>query len=48
LLCIYCHENEHARIVDAQSGGSTQQPEPEHAKHKPLAGLGALLKRNKK
>jgi hypothetical protein len=48
LLCIYCHENEHARIVDAQSGGSTQQPEPEPAKHKPLAGLGALLKRNKK
>ena len=21
LLCIYCHENEHARLLDAQAGG---------------------------
>ena len=45
LLCIYCHENEHARIVDSQAGGSAQQEGPEPAKHRPLAGLDKLLKK---
>ena len=45
LLCIYCHENEHARIVDSQAGGSAKQPPPEPAKHRPLAGLEKLLKK---
>jgi len=48
LLCIYCHENEHARVVDSQAGGTPRGPEPEPAKHRPLAGLGALLKGRKK
>jgi hypothetical protein len=47
LLCVYCHENEHARVVDSRAGGSVQRPEPEPAKHRPLAGLDALLKRKK-
>jgi hypothetical protein len=47
LLCLYCHENEHARIVDSQAGGSTRQAQPAPAKHRPLAGLDALLKRKK-
>jgi HNH endonuclease len=47
LLCIYCHENEHARIVDSQAGGSVKQPEPQPAKHRPLAALDSLLKRKK-
>lgn len=46
LLCIYCHENEHARIVDSQAGGAATQPEPEPAKHRPLADLAKLLKKN--
>lgn len=46
LLCIYCHENEHARVEDARAGGSGQR-EIEPAKHRPLAGLDALLKRKK-
>jgi len=25
LLCIYCHENEHARVVDAAAGGTAQR-----------------------
>ena len=25
LLCIYCHENEHARMADAQAGGGGQE-----------------------
>ncbi len=45
LLCIYCHENEHARIVDSQAGGGATQPEPQPATHRPLADLGKLLKK---
>lgn len=45
LLCIYCHENEHARIVDSQAGGSAQQVDPEPASHRPLAGLDKLMKK---
>jgi len=45
LLCIYCHENEHARIVDSQAGGSAKESDPAPAKHRPLAGLDKLLKK---
>ena len=44
LLCVYCHENEHARIVDSQAGGGKPQ-EPTPAKHRPLAELDKLLKK---
>ena len=45
LLCIYCHENEHARSEDARAGGNAKQAEPPPAKHRPLAGLDKLLKK---
>ena len=45
LLCIYCHENEHARIVDSQAGGSAKQLDPAPARHQPLADLEKLLKK---
>jgi hypothetical protein len=44
MLCIYCHENEHARIEDARAGGTAAQPDPSPAKHRPLGELGSLLK----
>ena len=44
LLCIYCHENEHARYEDSRAGGSKQSGVPP-AKHRPLAGLDKLLKK---
>jgi len=49
LLCLYCHENEHARqqVADAyieETPGGEQEPP---ATHKPFAGLGNLLKRKK-
>jgi hypothetical protein len=44
LLCIYCHENEHARVVDAAAGGGGE-PVPAPAKHRPLAELDKLLRR---
>ena len=47
LLCIYCHENEHARVTDA-SFGSLEKKNPEIAKHRPLAGLDELIKKPKK
>lgn len=43
LLCIYCHENEHARVVDSLAGGGKAPPAPP-ATHRPLAGLDKLLK----
>ncbi len=48
LLCIYCHENEHARVVDSRAGGTIKEAEAPPAKHRPLAGLDELLKRIKK
>ncbi len=45
LLCIYCHENEHARLLDQAAqvgaGGGSQAS----ATHKPFAALESLLKR---
>ena len=46
LLCIYCHENEHARQLDAAGRSDTPGGQPgAQATHKPFAGLDALLKR---
>jgi len=44
LLCIYCHENEHAREADAKAGGAGGQAASAPATHKALAGLAGLLK----
>ena len=46
LLCVYCHDNEHARHVDHVRGaGYESAPASDSASHRPLAGLGALLNR---
>jgi hypothetical protein len=47
LLCVYCHENEHARVVDSRAGGTIKEPETPSATHRPLAALDELLKRKK-
>jgi hypothetical protein len=53
LLCIYCHENEHARYEDYRAGKSGSDPRQEEsgsdpkATHRPFAGLGDLLKKKK-
>ena len=48
LLCINCHENEHARETDAKAGGGAKQPPAATATHKPLEGLADLVKNRKK
>jgi len=48
LLCIYCHENEHARFTDAKAGGGAKQLPGPPATHKALGVLGDLLKDLKK
>ena len=47
LLCVYCHDNEHARYVD-QVRGAGYEPAPTSggATQRPFAGLEELL--NKK
>jgi hypothetical protein len=51
LLCIYCHENEHARYEDSRNSGPEASPlrpgsEPVST-HRPLAGLDSLLKKKR-
>ena len=49
LLCVYCHDNEHSRELEAAAqggtapGGSTAPV----ATHRPFAALEALLKKNR-
>lgn len=48
LLCLYCHDNEHARYLDDNSGtAGPSGKRDETAVHNPFAGLGALLKQEK-
>ena len=47
LLCIYCHENEHARVLDSAGRAAADGNEPQAATHQPFAGLAALLKDRK-
>ena len=42
LLCIYCHENEHARQLDS-AGRTDSGAQVQPATHNPFAGLGGLL-----
>lgn len=46
LLCLYCHDNEHARHLDATRAGNTAADKAP-ATHKPFADLRSLLKNGK-
>jgi hypothetical protein len=44
LLCVYCHDNEHQRQLEAAGGGSTTTAgNRSSATHSPFANLKALL-----
>ncbi len=44
LLCIYCHENEHARRIDNE-GRSLNEKEVAPATYNPFAALASMLKK---
>lgn len=50
LLCLYCHDNEHARqqVADAYDEATTGGEQAPPATYKPFANLGDLLKRKEK
>jgi 5-methylcytosine-specific restriction endonuclease McrA len=47
LLCIYCHENEHARLLDEAARGRGEGSQPAAATHQPFADLKVMLERKK-
>jgi len=44
LLCIYCHDNEHQRFMEADARGGLQPDEDKGSTYKGLAALGDLFK----
>lgn len=44
LLCLYCHDNEHAKLLEAEGRSVTGEDKPSDATHNPFAALGDLLK----
>jgi hypothetical protein len=48
LLCLYCHDNEHQRQLEAQHGGeSSDRTTTPSATHNPFANLKDMLDKNK-
>ena len=47
LLCIYCHDNEHARLIDSTTPQQSARPTT-GASHRPFANLAEQLKKDKK
>ena len=48
LLCMYCHDNEHSRLVDAHSAaGGAVEKQSSVSTYQPFANLATIL-RNKK
>jgi hypothetical protein len=47
LLCLYCHENQHARqaVADAYDTSTDNHEEKSTLTQQPFAGLGALLQK---
>ncbi len=51
LLCLYCHDNEHARELDAEAArraGVEAEKPSRPATGRPFAGLAGLLKKQEK
>ena len=45
LLCVYCHDNEHSRYLEADAGGSSDAGNLAAATHNPFAALKGMLKK---
>jgi HNH endonuclease len=47
LLCLYCHDNEHQRQLEAARGGGTGNAPSAPATHNPFADLRARLEKKR-
>jgi 5-methylcytosine-specific restriction endonuclease McrA len=47
LLCVYCHDNEHSRLIDAAYGDLGSEKKSGPATHNPFADLANRLKDKK-
>ena len=47
LLCLYCHDNEHQRQLEARAGGGVAGAAAGPATHSPFADLKAMLDRKR-
>jgi hypothetical protein len=45
-LCLYCHDNEHQRQLEATQGNVSAKSPASAATHSPFAALGTLLKKS--
>ncbi|MCR4305052.1 MAG: YajD family HNH nuclease [Gallionella sp.] len=45
LLCLYCHDNEHMRVLEEQNRLRNSDAQASAATHNPFADLQALLKK---
>ena len=45
LLCIYCHDNEHSRLLDSSYGETLADTHKDDATHNPFADLAQMLKK---
>lgn len=47
LLCLYCHDNEHSRLLDSEYGDASGDSLKSSASHNPFADLAEMLKEKK-
>jgi hypothetical protein len=45
LLCLYCHDNEHSRYLEADRGAGLLSATVQPATHNPFAALAGLIKK---
>jgi hypothetical protein len=46
LLCLYCHDNEHQKQIEADRGYTDSRNNESMATHSPFAALKSLLKKD--
>ncbi len=46
-LCVYCHDNEHSRLIDSGYGNSTAEVQESEVTHNPFADLASMLAKKK-
>jgi len=47
LLCVYCHDNEHSRLIDSGYGDSSTRAKIGEATYSPFEGLASMLEKKK-